>query len=36
MLNILKSKFNKTYKKQPSNNTNIIIRNKDIIPAVRN
>jgi len=36
MLNILKSKINKTYKKKPSNNTNIVIRNKDVIPAVRN
>lgn len=36
MLNILKSKLNKTYKKKPSNNTNITIYNKDIMPAVRN
>ena len=36
MSNILKSKLNKIYKKKPSGNTNIIKRNKDIIPAVRN
>ena len=36
MLNIIKSKLNSTYKKNPSNNSNITIYNKDLIPAVRN
>ena len=36
MLNIIKSKLNSTYKKNPSNNSNITIYKKDIIPAVRN
>lgn len=36
MLNIIKSKLNSTYKKKPSNNNNITIYKKDLIPAVRN
>jgi superfamily I DNA and RNA helicase len=36
MLNIIKSKLNSTYKKKPSDNINITIYNKDLVPAVRN
>ena len=36
MLNIIKSKLNNRYFKKPSNNTNITIYNRDIIPAIRN
>lgn len=35
MLNIIKSKLNNTYKKKSLNNTNVTIRNKDFVPAVR-
>ena len=36
MLNIIKSKLNNTYVKEPLENKNVAIYNKDIIPAVRN
>jgi hypothetical protein len=35
MINILKSKLKKTYKKKSLNSSNIISLNKDFIPAVR-
>ena len=36
MLNIIKSKLNSTYKKKPSDNINITLYTKDLVPAVRN
>jgi len=36
MLNIIKSKLNNKYLNKPSNNTNITIYSRDIIPAIRN
>jgi len=35
MLNIIKSKLKNTYKKKSLNNLNVVIRNKDFVPAVR-
>lgn len=36
MLNIIKSKLNKAYKKKPTNSTNVTIYNRDLVPSVRN
>ena len=36
MLNIIKSKLNNTYKKKASNNSTVVVYNKDIVSAVRN
>jgi hypothetical protein len=35
MLNIIKSKLKNTYKKKSLNSENVTIRNKDLVPAVR-
>jgi hypothetical protein len=35
MLNIIKSKLKNTYKKKSLNSLNVVIRNKDFVPAVR-
>lgn len=35
MLDIIKSKLKNTYKKKSLNNSNVTIRNKDFVPAVR-
>jgi hypothetical protein len=36
MLNIIKSKLNNTYKKKASNNSTVVVYNKDVVSAVRN
>jgi hypothetical protein len=35
MLNIIKAKLKNTYKKKSLNNENVIIRNKDFVPTIR-
>ena len=35
MLNIIKLKLKKTYKKNSLNSANVTIHNKDFVPAVR-